>query len=454
MNTDDLDIVGFIGSVLVDCARNQAVAQLRGTDKCFRLAASGEIKRNQQYYSSVELGNFSSLRMLTLLPKPVPGTLESMVVYVTRRFLEVFDYQGPEDLSGSFDWQRLSPDLDYQNETNESLNEKNRLQEGAWAASADRGVIEIEMNRWARRLIRLAADKMLDYYAKHNSYLREEAEQIINMALYAARSRLLRAHAYVYYGAIIIESDTEDRLDRLFEKHIKSNFDWTWETYQVRVRRLIDVLRIKASVPMSFTGSTDDNQPLIIPLSTDPIVMDAIKKEIGFHVSQLSPNLVETDIEAVIDEIDRVGTRFALEMLIKDTKDIADELNKLLRLITLITEKKQRFDICKQVSSECSKVFNLDQTLYLSVAMRISRTSKSYSLDRTSLQVLASTPSFFYKPALNVRSDLPPLLDVPIFLDAVDEIDRDFELDDFATLILHGVTTEVASAGGGYYDFS
>ena len=227
----DIEIIGFDGTVRVECARESAVARHKKTGRYFRFPIS-ETDQQPTEYGKDELVAFRDEHRLTLLPNPVAACEHAMVIYVTGRFLEVYGRENSNDLCEQWQWQKL---------------ECAPAKASAWAAVVSAEELEERMNTWASDLQNESERLLEDFFLSKNETSRSSAENVADIALCAARDSNLRFEIYVRYGAAISLSARHQRTDSLLRYFIAREYPKiNQETYFQRVSTLVSSLKVRA----------------------------------------------------------------------------------------------------------------------------------------------------------------------------------------------------------------
>lgn len=247
---EDLEIVGFDGTVLVECEAVLPVARHKPTDLFFKLVAGSDSQRLATEFISFstkdEIEAYVKEGRLTLLPEPVAAFAGAVVVYVDENLLAAADIQLPDYIR----WQQLMPHV--------------------WVGCSTQEVVEDLLDYWATRLMNEATLLLEEFFLENNQKLCKRAEYLTDMALCAAEGATLRARIYLRAGVSIMFSDTPERLDNLYQLTVRHEFkDWTWETFQVRLRRLIDLLKDRASIRRSRRKEDESSYKAIIDAALD-----------------------------------------------------------------------------------------------------------------------------------------------------------------------------------------
>lgn len=204
---EDLEIVGFDGTVLVECETVLPIARHKPSDQFFKLTTDNshpdtdtplstqplsELEVNLiSFFSRDEIDAYIQEGRLTLLPEAVPAFAGAMVVYVNEEFLVAAGSQLPEP----FYWQHLSPQT--------------------WVACGHQEVLEDLLNHWGTLLLGEATERLEQFFLENDQELCSYAEHLTDLALCAANDLTLRSRIYLRSGLAVMLSDIPERLDNL-----------------------------------------------------------------------------------------------------------------------------------------------------------------------------------------------------------------------------------------------
>ena len=90
---DEVEIVGFEGTVSAECGRALPIGRHKFTGRFFRLSGDDSEIEQEVLYTRDEIDSYVEESRLTLLPKPMPAFPEAVVIYVTEKFLNAADYR-------------------------------------------------------------------------------------------------------------------------------------------------------------------------------------------------------------------------------------------------------------------------------------------------------------------------------------------------------------------------
>ena len=247
---EDLEIVGFDGSAVVECEAVLPVAKVKGEDQFFLLDAEYTDPAGMEVIDT-ELVNFSShseiealarAGHLTLLPKPFPAFPNAVVAYVNREFLNIADVI-PAD---SEKWQMLSEDL--------------------FVILDSAAAVEKLLDSWADRIMdnaTLLLERFLaiDDLATEDRQLCAQAERFCELAICAASDGTLRARIHLRAGLAIMFSEIPERLDNFYRASVQPEFgNWSWDGFQERVQRLADILKLRGKYFLRETVTAKNEQ--------------------------------------------------------------------------------------------------------------------------------------------------------------------------------------------------
>ncbi len=227
---EQLEIVGFNGSPLVECGRALPVAR-RPSDSRYCILQSLREDSPPSWYSQDEADAYAASGRWTRFVDPIPlartcfsesdeaAERQLMVLFADEHMLDTADrLPRPEYYHDHrFIWLRLEG-----------------YPETVQAACGSAEAVEQLLDDWAQGLLR-RFDAMY-HLGREPEYLK----RIADFALCAARSRTLRWKAYLRYASV----QEADRVRRMFESFAHREFpDTSWEAFLEEVTSVCDVLR-------------------------------------------------------------------------------------------------------------------------------------------------------------------------------------------------------------------
>jgi hypothetical protein len=228
----DLEIVGFDGTVLVECEPVLPIVRIKDSDRYFLLEAEHEDPSSAEDIDSESI-DFSTRRkieslaergLLTLLREPFPAFANAVIAYVNREFLSLADV--------------TIPDVVY----------SQPLTDDVFVMAGTNIAIEGLLDTWASRSMDQATLELEHFLVTKDKQFCARAEHLAELAICAASNSTLRARIYMRDGLAIMLSDLPERLDNFYRTSVHPEFkDWGWEGFQEQLRRLADVLKLRAN---------------------------------------------------------------------------------------------------------------------------------------------------------------------------------------------------------------
>jgi hypothetical protein len=260
---NEIEIVGFNGTMLIECGRALLVAQHKPSHRFFKLSLTNQ---NRAFFTQQEIAAFNQTGRLTLLPKPmsaesIPGFPRAMAIYAKRELLDAAESNLPKSFLGEpFEWQPLSNDT--------------------WAACASVDALEQLMESWGRTVLEKADAVLVDYFTppdpkRRNPELCTQADRLTELALGAAHKQELRHSIYLRSGIALLFSKTPERLMNLYDFVFRHEFkETTWEHFLESLRKLGDVLQTRATILRNGDSDKADGK---VPVAA-PAVTESTKK--------------------------------------------------------------------------------------------------------------------------------------------------------------------------------
>lgn len=221
-NYDELEIVGFDGTTRAVCGRYLPLVRHKPSDQFFKLSSRNETHQSRPVYTRDEVEHFNAQGRITSIPSPVPAFHGAMVIYTSREL-----FNSVERHKSSLDWQEIESQ--------------------GWVACTTEDKAERYLNSVAWVIMAKATEELLVFFATQADEYQERAERLMKMARTAACEKTLKARVYVRYGLTLKFSKTPERLDNVYQLRISREFpNWTWETFQMRIMRLTEMLQDQA----------------------------------------------------------------------------------------------------------------------------------------------------------------------------------------------------------------
>lgn len=279
----DVKVIGFNGSPLDGCGRALPIAHHELENIYFQLPLSDRDEvAPERLYTGEEVNNLNRLGRVTLFPRSVEAPPHAMVFYITQTFLYAGRWDEPKVLEPAFEWQELNVE---------------KLKDRVWAACATQSAVERVMNRAGLKLMGIATAALSFFVSASNEQESDEIEQVIKMALYAARSKSLRASIFLRYGLLLTLSDRPERLDNLYELFLSRQFpDWTWEAFHKRLEHFANIMRIR-----TMAVRNGESQ------GVRPSAKDSTFYVFEGDVAMVDSRMIDEYAKRVLDDIDRIN---------------------------------------------------------------------------------------------------------------------------------------------------
>jgi hypothetical protein len=353
----ELEIVGFEGSARTACGYSLPVVRYKGTQEFFKLSIRNQAHKSIAPVLASEIESFQRRGDITLLAHPIPAFENAMAIYVKRVLLDAASVTLPD----AFAWQSLAEDL--------------------WVAFATEFEVVQIINRWGRILTNHSTALLREFlFTEENEELRNKAERLARLALMAASDSSLRAQIYLRYGTAVKLSNTPERLDNVYEFIIQREFpEWDWESFQKRLVRFLDLLRIKEEAEPKTGKNFNGDKYFFDPLSFVRELPLAITPQAIFELA--------SSIPAINDPEDRIAA-------------------------------------CQTVAQRFRNQHPVDEQKIRAIADMISAYD-SLSVDDQLLMVLAGEPVLYWQDVLQTKKEItPPQLNMRNLLNAATEFKK------------------------------
>jgi hypothetical protein len=251
INYEQLEIVGFEGTPLVECEMVLPVGRVVVDDVFFKFEgrhsnafrAEGIDRNKIVFYSREEIQSLVEEGRVTILRETFAAMRTPLIAYVYDEFLQAAESRLPDSIP------------------NQRLSEHIRVLCGRADA------LEHLLDEWATRLMDNSTAMLEGYFHEAQLEFSVEAERLTDLALCAATDVTLRARIYLRAGVAIMLSAQPERLDNLYEFSIRQQFpDWSWTSFKERLKRMVEILRMKAEFKLREI-SPPDNVPDLLPVS-------------------------------------------------------------------------------------------------------------------------------------------------------------------------------------------
>jgi hypothetical protein len=338
----ELEIAGFDESVKAICGSSHAIVHHRETASYFVLstdkvnAALADDKSLQSDalpaadpegalpYDLMDEEEFKWLAAesrITILPQPLSAFPAAIAVYVKSELLDTINMPLPDNLKGEkLNWQELS------NQT-----------EQVWTTCASESTVDALMDQWGSMLLQQANSELEDYFSTQRGDVLMEAERLIQMAMFAARSLTLQYAVYVRHAVVIMFSNEQERLGDLCEL-IKPLFPyWNEGAFLRAAHSLAKSLQITGDV-REYAAQVAYDRFTEQPVETDNFATMA-EKELQVSQSLLtsSPLTSYPPTLAMSEEASRKVLNDILA--ISDIEDLHERMRKAKPLINACKKK-------------------------------------------------------------------------------------------------------------------
>lgn len=242
---EDLEIAGFEGTVLVECELVLPVIRVKKDDLFFKLTTRlPDVSRIEGidadsliFSTRSEIEALANEGRVTLLTEPFPAFPKAVVAYVNNEFLRAANVEIPNFVK----WQQLSDEV--------------------FVFCAPEDTAQQLLDEWATNTMDNATLLLERFFQTQDKQLSAQAEHFTDLALCAATDVTLRARIYLRAGLAVMFSEPPERLDNLYQLSVRRKFpDWSWETFQERLRRLADILRIR----VAYWGASGSSSPSLL----------------------------------------------------------------------------------------------------------------------------------------------------------------------------------------------
>src|SRR5688572_20215134 len=222
INYEQLEIVGFEGTPIVECEMVLPVGRVVVDDVFFKFEgrrsnafrAEGIDRNKIVFYSREEIQSLVEEGRVTILREPFAAMQTPLIAYVYDEFLQAAESRLPDSIP------------------NQRLSEHIRVLCGRADA------LENLLDEWATRLMDNSTAMLERYFQEAQLEFSVEAERLTDLALCAATDVTLRARIYLRAGVAIMLSAQPERLDNLYEFSIRQQFpDWSWTSFKERLKR-------------------------------------------------------------------------------------------------------------------------------------------------------------------------------------------------------------------------
>lgn len=227
---EEIDIVGFEGSFVVECGQGLPVALHRQTKRYFKLDDTDPAPPS--YVTGEEIRAQERARVITRLPEPLARVPHGMVLFATAAFLRTAGLAVPgrvEDQTVA--WQVVEADG-----------------QQAQVAYLAEPLVRAILDDWGRHLRRQSYEALLRYYDTKQEPLVARAEELADLGICAALDPDLREDLYKLLGLAMLLSEA-DELENWHSCIIHPEFPyWTWDGFLRDVTALADKIRAAADV--------------------------------------------------------------------------------------------------------------------------------------------------------------------------------------------------------------
>ena len=251
---NEVVIVGFDGTVGVECGRAAPVAYDRESDRYFKVPGGPGDFKVEAVYTEQEIKEYERAGHLTMLDttryQPVPAFSGVVAVFVTQQLLDAIRHKSPPSLpERDNNWQLLP--------------ESEGGGESVWVTFLEENVSLRLLDSWAEGLMAECTTLLEAFFLQNEDSSRKRAEYLADVGLCTAKDPDLRIALFTLYGLTLKHSLSPGRIESLYDLTVRFEFPGLSEVkdFHRRLDRLEEDLRPAVAAAGHYPQSRRGQRP-------------------------------------------------------------------------------------------------------------------------------------------------------------------------------------------------
>ena len=293
---ENLEIVAFDGTLRVLCGAFLPIVRDKRSDRYYKLSPRRD-KDSTAMLDLAEVNAFTSEKLITRLPEVRPAVPFALVVWISEAVFK----EAELDLPDGYGWQAMDS-------------------QGYVGVAVDEQSLGF-LNDVARALMAKATNALVEFFAHRKEIYCIRAHEIISMARSASTAMpkglapewSLRAQIILRYALALKYSSTPERLDSVFELRIRREFpNWTWESFQIRVTRLAELLHDQAFSTRITSQAEVGSQYMVLTISKSIAALQSVADSEKVRACEAMAESFRSSYEASPKQIEELAEKMLL----------------------------------------------------------------------------------------------------------------------------------------------